>query len=73
MPAYTKEYPNFTVFELYPGAIGMQMAEEASVGFPDDLDLDSPRLPAATMLYLTSGQRDWMNGNFCGHLGYRRN
>ncbi|KAI9446659.1 NAD-P-binding protein [Lactarius indigo] len=58
------EYPKLTVFALHPGAIRTQMAEEAGVEFPDDLHFDTLQLPAATMLYLTSGRVDWLNGKF---------
>ncbi|KAI9432116.1 NAD-P-binding protein [Lactarius indigo] len=58
------EYPKLTVFALHPGAIRTQMAEEAGVEFPDDLHFDTPQLPAATILYLTSGRVDWLNGKF---------
>ncbi|KAH9060069.1 NAD-P-binding protein [Lactarius vividus] len=58
------EYPKLTVFALHPGAIRTQMAEEAGVVFPDDLIFDTLQLPAATMLYLTSGRVDWLNGKY---------
>ncbi|KAH9032948.1 hypothetical protein EDB84DRAFT_1561824 [Lactarius hengduanensis] len=34
------EHPKLTVFALYPVALRMQMAEETTVGFPDDLHFD---------------------------------
>ncbi|KAH9004928.1 NAD-P-binding protein, partial [Lactarius hatsudake] len=58
------EYPKLTVFSLHPGAIRTQMAEEAGVEFPDYMIFDTPQLPAATMLYLTSGRFDWLNGKY---------
>ncbi|KAH9000554.1 NAD-P-binding protein [Lactarius hatsudake] len=58
------EYPKLTVLALHPGSIRTQMAEEADVEYPDDLIFDTLQLPAATMLYLTSGRVDWLNGKF---------
>ncbi|KAH9002473.1 NAD-P-binding protein [Lactarius hatsudake] len=50
------EYPKLTVFALHPGVIKTQMTQEAGVEYPDDFPLDTLQLPAATMLYLTSGR-----------------
>ncbi|KAH9021148.1 NAD-P-binding protein [Lactarius pseudohatsudake] len=58
------EYPKLTVFALHPGVIKTQMTEEAGVEYPDDFPLDTLQLPAATMLYLTSGRVDWLNGKY---------
>ncbi|KAH9077710.1 NAD-P-binding protein [Lactarius deliciosus] len=58
------EYPKLTVLALHPGSIRTQMAEEADVEYPDDLTFDTLQLPAATMLYLTSGRVDWLNGKY---------
>ncbi|KAH9042871.1 NAD-P-binding protein [Lactarius hengduanensis] len=58
------EYPKLTVFSLHPGSIKTQMTEEAGVPFPDDFPFDTLQLPAATMLYLTSGRVDWLNGKY---------
>ena len=66
-----EEYPKLTVFALHPGLIRTQMAEEGDNGSLDDMAFDSVQLPAATMLYLTSGRVDWLNGKsvryFSGH------
>ncbi|KAI0318719.1 NAD-P-binding protein [Amylostereum chailletii] len=57
------ENPKIKAFTLHPGSIATQMAEEVGVvgvfPMPDSLDL-----PAATMLYLTSGKADWLNGRY---------
>ncbi|KAH8996428.1 NAD-P-binding protein [Lactarius hatsudake] len=58
------EYPKLTVFALHPGAVKTQMAEEAGVVSLDFITFDTPQLPAATMLYLTSGRVDWLNGKY---------
>ncbi|KAI9467355.1 NAD-P-binding protein [Lactarius psammicola] len=58
------EYPKLTVFALHPGSIRTQMTDEAGIDFPDDFPFDTLQLPAATMLYLTSGRLDWLNGKY---------
>ncbi|KAH9062282.1 NAD-P-binding protein [Lactarius vividus] len=58
------EYPKLTVFSLHPGIIETQLTKEAGVPFPDDIPYDTLQLPAATMLYLTSGRVDWLNGKY---------
>ena len=60
------EHPSVRTFALAPGQIPTRLAvetgalgddEDGSVGAPD-----SVALPAATMLYLTSGRADWLSG-----------
>ncbi|KAH9173342.1 NAD-P-binding protein [Lactarius sanguifluus] len=58
------EYPKLTVFSLHPGGIKTETGEEAGLPFPDDFIFDTLQLPAATMLYLTSGRIDWLNGKY---------
>ncbi|KAH9042873.1 NAD-P-binding protein [Lactarius hengduanensis] len=58
------EYPKLTVFSLHPGGIKTETAEKAGLPFPDDYIFDTLQLPAATMLYLTSGRIDWLNGKY---------
>ncbi|KAI9451763.1 NAD-P-binding protein [Lactarius psammicola] len=58
------EYPKLTVFALHPGVVRTQLAEESNNGFPDGMTFDTVQLPAATMLYLTSGRLDWLNGKY---------
>ncbi|KAH9180337.1 NAD-P-binding protein [Lactarius sanguifluus] len=58
------EYPKLTVFSLHPGAIKTQLVEESGFAFPDDVPCDTLQLPAATMIYLTSGQVDWLSGKY---------
>ncbi|KAI9447683.1 NAD-P-binding protein [Lactarius indigo] len=58
------EYPKLTVFALHPGVIKTQLGKEAGAEYPDSLPLDPLQLPAATMLYLTSGRVDWLNGKY---------
>ncbi|KAH9013958.1 NAD-P-binding protein [Lactarius hengduanensis] len=58
------EYPKLTVFSLHPGAIKTQIVEESGFAFPDDFPNDTLQLPAATMLYLTSGRLDWLSGKY---------
>ena len=58
----SEEYPKLTVFSLHPGTVKTQMAKEASEGYTGEMVYDTVQLPAATMLYLTSGRLDWLNG-----------
>ncbi|KAH9008570.1 NAD-P-binding protein [Lactarius hengduanensis] len=44
--------------------IKTETAEKAGLPFPDDYIFDTLQLPAATMLYLTSGRIDWLNGKY---------
>jgi len=63
-------HPSIRAFALAPGLIPTRLAAETgahgddngdggSVGAPDVV-----ALPAATMLYLTSGRADWLSGRF---------
>ncbi|KAH9992136.1 NAD-P-binding protein [Russula vinacea] len=60
------EHPSIRAFALAPGQIPTRLATETGaigdggVGAPDSI-----ALPAATMLYLTSGRADWLSGRFC--------
>ncbi|KAI0306851.1 NAD-P-binding protein [Multifurca ochricompacta] len=58
------EHPKLKVFALHPGAILTQMVTETGSEFPDDLALDTVQLPAATMLSITSGRFNWLNGRY---------
>ncbi|KAI0313381.1 hypothetical protein OF83DRAFT_1065581 [Amylostereum chailletii] len=56
------EYPTLKIFSLHPGAVSTQIFKDAkaeSWPVPDAIEL-----PAATMLYLTSGRADWLSGRF---------
>lgn len=62
------EHPSICAFALAPGQIPTRLAAET--GALDDNDggvraPDSVALPAATMLYLTSGRAEWLSGRFC--------
>jgi hypothetical protein len=59
------EHPSIRAFALAPGQIPTRLAAET--GALDDNDggvgaPDSVALPAATMLYLTSGRAEWLSG-----------
>ncbi|TFY80072.1 hypothetical protein EWM64_g3945 [Hericium alpestre] len=56
------EYPDVKVFSLHPGGIKTQTSMEN----PDLVYnmLDTVQLPAATMLYMTSGKSDWLSGKY---------
>jgi NAD(P)-dependent dehydrogenase (short-subunit alcohol dehydrogenase family) len=71
------EHPSIRAFALAPGMIPTRLAAETGAsgsGRGDeradgDAELkrvapDSVALPAATMLYLTSGRADWLSGRF---------
>jgi hypothetical protein len=69
------EHPSIRAFALAPGMIPTRLAAETrasgSGGGDGDGDAelkkvapDSVALPAATMLYLTSGRADWLSGRF---------
>jgi hypothetical protein len=73
--AASTEHPSIRAFALAPGMIPTRLAAETGAGGsiidgPDgDAELkkvapDSVALPAATMLYLTSGRADWLSGRF---------
>jgi len=69
------EHPSVRAFALAPGMLPTRLAAEtraagATGDLDDDANLrklapDSVALPAATMLYLTSGRADWLSGRFC--------
>ena len=66
------EHPSVHAFALAPGMLPTRLAadtrgDRATGDSGDDADLrrlapDSLALPAATMLYLTSGRADWLSG-----------
>ncbi|KAN0111895.1 hypothetical protein V8E52_008101 [Russula decolorans] len=63
------EHPSIRAFALAPGQIPTRLAAETgALGDNEDGGVDAPDsvpLPAATMLYLTSGRADWLSGRFC--------
>ncbi|KAI0265875.1 NAD-P-binding protein [Gloeopeniophorella convolvens] len=56
------EYPQVTAFAMHPGCLRTKAQEDAAVFLP--IPFDKIELPAATMLYLTSGSVDWLNGRY---------
>jgi len=56
----TLEYPGVRAFALAPGFVPTRLAMEAQAGDAPD----TVALPAATMLYLTSGRADWLSGRY---------
>ena len=71
------EHPSVRAFALAPGMLPTRLAADtrgkrATGDSDDDADLrklapDSVALPAATMLYLTSGRADWLSGRLVVH------
>ncbi|KAI0265846.1 NAD-P-binding protein [Gloeopeniophorella convolvens] len=55
------ENPKLKVFTLDPGTHPTQMAYETGIEFTTE---DTLQLPAAAMLYLTSGKADWLSGRY---------
>ncbi|VDC05468.1 unnamed protein product [Peniophora sp. CBMAI 1063] len=58
------ENPSIKAFPVHPGAVATELAkatklEEKGIEFNDP-----PELAASTMLYLCSGNLDWMNGRY---------
>jgi hypothetical protein len=71
------EHPSVHAFALAPGMVPTRLAAETGTasggggGSDSDGDAelrsvapDAVALPAATMLYLTSGRADWLSGRF---------
>ncbi|KAI0298255.1 NAD-P-binding protein [Russula brevipes] len=64
----TLEHPKIRAFALAPGMIPTRLAADTGAGGDAGIESVAPdnvRLPAATMLYLTSGRADWLSGRFC--------
>jgi len=60
------EHPSIHAFSLAPGQVPTRLAvETGAAGDNGENAPDSVALPAATMLYLTSGRADWLSGRFC--------
>ncbi|KAI0294554.1 NAD-P-binding protein [Russula brevipes] len=57
------EYPQIKAFSLHPGEIYTQLQRETR-GDVSSVKFDAPQLPPATMLFLTSGRMDWLNGRY---------
>jgi len=69
----TLEHPSVRAFALAPGYMPTRIAVTtgtiSETGEGDALvPLNTVALPAATMLYLTSGRADWLNGRFCSAI-----
>ena len=59
------EHPSVRAFALAPGQLPTRLAIDTGVvGDNCENATDSVALPAATMLYLTSGRADWLSGRF---------
>ncbi|KAF5372487.1 hypothetical protein D9758_005171 [Tetrapyrgos nigripes] len=56
------EQPNVKAFAMHPGAIITEMSKDYDAIKP--YLVDTLQLPAATLLRLTSGSMDWLNGRY---------
>ena len=68
------EHPNIRAFALAPGLLPTRLVADAVAGAGGVGGLETPdaiALPAATILYLTSGRADWLSGRFV-HFTIRR-
>ena len=60
----TAESPNVKAFALHPGSIPTDVAKQSGL-IEQGMEMpDPPELPAATMLYLSSGKADWLSGRY---------
>ncbi|KAI0065034.1 NAD-P-binding protein [Artomyces pyxidatus] len=55
------ENPDIKVFTIHPGVVDTAMARESLAPIPPQ---DPVALPAATILYLTSGKADYLSGRY---------
>jgi len=56
-----KENPGIRIFCVHPGAVATQLNAEVQGPYPPE---DTQALPAATILYLTSGKADYLSGRY---------
>ncbi|THH10725.1 hypothetical protein EW146_g8284 [Bondarzewia mesenterica] len=57
------EYPDVKVFSVHPGTIKTDMVMDNNPQW-QDAAIDTTRLAACTILYLTTGKADWLAGKF---------
>jgi len=62
------EYPQVKTFSLHPGEILTQLQRDVRGVDGPSIKYDTPQLPAATMLFLTSGRMDWLNGRYASRF-----
>ncbi|KAI0269969.1 NAD-P-binding protein [Gloeopeniophorella convolvens] len=55
------EYPDVKVFALHPGIVDTELYVVSAAPIAAD---DPPALPAAVMLYISSGRADWLSGRY---------
>ncbi|KAI9451094.1 NAD-P-binding protein [Russula earlei] len=58
----TIEYPDIKVFAVHPGGVKTDMYADTGADF--DFETNTVGLSAATILYLTSGNADYLNGRY---------
>ena len=55
------EYPSIRIFCVHPGSVATQLNADS---LPPSAPKDSSALAAATILYLTSGEADYLSGRY---------
>lgn len=59
----TVEYPELLAYSLHPGGVPTELAKGMGEAMMSKL-IDSPRLAADTMVWLTSERREWLQGRY---------
>ncbi|KAI0294102.1 NAD-P-binding protein [Multifurca ochricompacta] len=57
------EYPELRIFAIHPGLIQTALAQGAGI-LNSTLPVDTPALPAATILALSAGKAEWLRGRY---------
>ena len=58
------EYPNLRVFSLHPGIVDTELNKVFGLSKFTKWKMDSPRLAAGTVLYLTTARADFLRGRW---------
>ena len=58
------EHPKVKAFAIHPGVIETDLVALTEWPTIDDLHRDTAELSAATLLYISEGKADWLNGRY---------
>ncbi|KZV66967.1 NAD-P-binding protein [Peniophora sp. CONT] len=58
------ENPKIKAFSLHPGGVATELAKTSGLEEKGVQFIDSPELPACTMLYLCTGKADYLDGRY---------